>query len=224
MATTRCSVHFLTRRKRTMKRSSRRLAFRMTLARVFTIGILCAVSCPCSASTTFRQSQTTATPAQGSPPSSAQTAPTPQRTPEKNPSSPPKLRHHKRKAAPSDCASSVAASSPPSNSSSPAGPANCPPAKVVVHNGGSSEPSIQLVGGDSPHQSDTAVQLLGETEANLKRIDAGQLTSSQQETVSQIHQFMDQSKAAVAAGDSERARTLALKAQMLSEELIKPPK
>jgi hypothetical protein len=93
-----------------------------------------------------------------------------------------------------------------------------------VHNGGSSEPSIQLVGGDNPHQSDTAVQLLGETEANLKKIYAGQLTSSQQETVSQIHQFMDQSKTAVAAGDAERARTLALKAQMLSEELIKPPK
>jgi hypothetical protein len=40
--------------------------------------------------------------------------------------------------------------------------------------------------------------------------------------VTQIHQFMDQSKTAVKDGDLERARTLAWKAQLLSEELVKP--
>jgi hypothetical protein len=42
--------------------------------------------------------------------------------------------------------------------------------------------------------------------------------------VNQIRQFMEQSKAAVEAGDLERARTLAWKAQLLSDELVKPPK
>jgi hypothetical protein len=93
-----------------------------------------------------------------------------------------------------------------------------------VHNGGSPEPSIQLTGGDAPPQAASATQLFGKTEENLKKIDAHSLSAGQQETVNQIHQFMDQSKAAVAAGDAERARTLALKAQMLSEELIKPQK
>jgi hypothetical protein len=40
--------------------------------------------------------------------------------------------------------------------------------------------------------------------------------------VSQIKQFMEQSKAAVAAGDLERGHNLALKAHLLSDELVKP--
>jgi len=66
--------------------------------------------------------------------------------------------------------------------------------------------------------------MLGATEANLKKIAGNQLTPSQQEMVNQIRQFMEQSKAAVGDGDLERARTLAWKAQLLSEELVKPPK
>lgn len=93
-----------------------------------------------------------------------------------------------------------------------------------MHNGGTAEPSIQLTGPEAPHQNDTGAQLLATTDGNLKKIAALQLTESEQEMVSQIHQFVDQSKAAVAAGDAERARTLALKAQTLSEELIKPAK
>jgi len=42
--------------------------------------------------------------------------------------------------------------------------------------------------------------------------------------VTQIRQFMAQSKAAVADGDMERARTLAWKAETLSEDLVNPPK
>lgn len=42
--------------------------------------------------------------------------------------------------------------------------------------------------------------------------------------MNQIRQFMGQSKAAIDSGDLERARTLAWKAQVLSEELVKPEK
>jgi hypothetical protein len=62
------------------------------------------------------------------------------------------------------------------------------------------------------------------TEGNLKKIAGLQLTTAQQETVSQIRQFVDQSKTALAGGDSERAHTLAWKAELLSEDLVKPQK
>jgi hypothetical protein len=65
--------------------------------------------------------------------------------------------------------------------------------------------------------------MLGTTDANLKQIAGRQLSATQQDMVNQIRQFMDQSKAAVVDGDLERARTLAWKAQVLSEELVKAP-
>jgi hypothetical protein len=112
----------------------------------------------------------------------------------------------------------------PTNANSTALPP-CPPPKKVVRNGGSSEPSIQLVGGapdeTSVHQRSTD-QLTVATEENLKKIAGRQLSPNQQEMVSQIKQFMDQSKTAIAAGDLERGHNLALKAHLLSDELIKP--
>jgi hypothetical protein len=40
--------------------------------------------------------------------------------------------------------------------------------------------------------------------------------------VNQIKEFMEQSKKAIAAGDVQRGRNLAVKAQLLSDELVKP--
>ena len=95
-----------------------------------------------------------------------------------------------------------------------------------MRQGGTSESSIQLAGGatghPTSHERDTANQMLGPTEANLKKIAGRQLSPNQQDMVNQIRQFMEQSKAAVDAGDLERARTLAWKAQLLSEDLVKP--
>jgi len=105
-------------------------------------------------------------------------------------------------------------------------PANCPPSKKVVSNGGTAEPTIRLVGGAKIAQASddhsTTEQLLGATEENLKKIAGRQLDSTQQETVNQINQFVEQSKAAVAAGDADRGHNLALKARLLSDELGKP--
>jgi len=104
-------------------------------------------------------------------------------------------------------------------------PKNCPPEKIVVRQGGVAEQSIQLAGGDQESQKkkDTN-QMLGSTEENLKKISGIQLSPEQQDTVSQIKQFVDQSKAALAAGDLERGHTLAWKAQLLSEDLANPQK
>ena len=103
-------------------------------------------------------------------------------------------------------------------------PTVCPPPKIIVRQGGTSDPAIQLAGGavgdQAAQQRHTANEMLGATEMNLKKIAGTQLTANQQDMVNQIHQFMDQSKSAVTAGDLERARTLAWKAQLLSEELV----
>jgi hypothetical protein len=66
--------------------------------------------------------------------------------------------------------------------------------------------------------------MLEATEANLKKLEERQLSDTEKDMVTQIRQFMEQSKTAVAAGDVERARTLAWKAQTLSDDLVTPPK
>jgi hypothetical protein len=110
-----------------------------------------------------------------------------------------------------------------SQNANPAPLPPCPPPKKVVRNGGSNEPTVQLKGGtQQAWQQRSTEELTAETTQNLKKITGRQLTPSQQEMVSQIKEFMEQSKAAVAAGDLERGRNLAAKAHMLSDELIKP--
>jgi len=162
--------------------------------------------------------------------SSPQPEPT---TPAKKPSdqNPTKTtkRHPKKKTTSSNCGSAPASpgnsGSTTATSSTTSPSTNCPPSKVIVRQGGTSDNSIQLAGagpGTSANQKDTANQMLAATESNLKKISAQQLSSDQQQMVSQIRQFMEQSKAAVGDGDLERARTLAWKAQVLSEELVKP--
>lgn len=151
-----------------------------------------------------------------------------------------KKARNKKKAAPANCdpnaapaptaSSSGAASTDPTtgNASSTGGLPPCPPPKVVVQHGGTSEPSIQVAGSatgeQTSQQRNTANEMLDVANGNLKKISGRQLSPEQQDMVSQIHQFMDQSKAAVKDGDLERARTLAWKAQLLSEELVKPEK
>ena len=113
-------------------------------------------------------------------------------------------------------------------SAAPTPAKDCPPPKIIVRQGGSKEPSIQLAGGPSAEQAaqqrNAINQLLGVSDQNLKRAADMQLSAAQQDTVSQTRQFMEQSKAAMAAGDFERARTFAWKAQLLSEDLAKPEK
>jgi hypothetical protein len=102
----------------------------------------------------------------------------------------------------------------------------CAPPRKVVRNGGSAEPTVQLTGGGTTaeqavHQRSTD-QLNAATDENLKKIEGRQLSPNQQEMVSQIKQFRAQSRTALAAGDLERGHNLALKAHLLSDELVKP--
>jgi hypothetical protein len=123
---------------------------------------------------------------------------------------------------------SPASPAPASPAPANPGPTICPPSKVIVRQGGTTEPSIQLAGGAVGHQAaqqrDTDNQILKSTEENLKTITGRQLSPNQEDMVNQIHQFMEQAKTAIAAGELDRARTLASKAQQLSQELVQPQK
>ncbi len=99
------------------------------------------------------------------------------------------------------------------------------PPKRVIRNGSTPEPSVQISPSMPQQQADTQQQktnsLLSTAEENLKSISGNQLTDSQEEMVKQIRMFVEQAKTAQSAGDVERANNLAIKAQLLSAELVK---
>jgi hypothetical protein len=175
--------------------------------------------------------QDQAAPAQSQTPPATAPAPTsPASKPQDSTPKPKPTQHRSRKKTnPPDCSPATTTAgtdktASPSNSASGAKP--CPPPKVVVRNGGSDEPTVELKGDTSAdkasYERSTTEQLSAGTEENLKKIAGQDLTSSQQEIVNQVKQFMEQSKAAIAEGDLERGRNLAVKAHVLSEELVKP--
>ena len=104
-------------------------------------------------------------------------------------------------------------------------PVATPSGKVVVKNGGARDTSGQISPGISAeqelHQRETTSQLLATTEANLKKIEGRPLTSTQQNMLDQIHSYLSQAKTAANARDVTRARTLAFKAHLLSDELAR---
>jgi hypothetical protein len=95
----------------------------------------------------------------------------------------------------------------------------------VVREGSTPDPNGQLTPGMSEEQASharqTTSQLLSTTEANLKRASERQLGPEQQATVVQIRKFMEQANAAVKAGDLQRGHNLAMKAHLLSDDLVK---
>jgi hypothetical protein len=169
-------------------------------------------------------------------------------TPSASKSAPSPTRTGKKKLASQDCSASPApsaagaqpsrpANQPSSDASAAAGaasaakpnpPKNCPPPKIIVRQGGTAEPHIQLAGGppaaEAARKRDAVNQRLGTTDQNLKKTAGWHLSSSQQDTITQTRQFMRQSKDAMKNGDLERALTLAWKAELLSEDLVNPQK
>jgi hypothetical protein len=102
---------------------------------------------------------------------------------------------------------------------------NGAPYKIVVREGGASEPAAQIAPGMTPaeaaRQRHNAEQLLGATDDKLKGLTGRTLDTKQQETVGQIRNYMDDARSALKEGDVRRANTLAQKAHLLSEDLVK---
>ena len=99
------------------------------------------------------------------------------------------------------------------------------PKKVVVREGGANEPTAEIVTGMTPEQADRlrreAELLLATTAEKLREIGPRELDQQQQETVSQIHNYLEGSRSALKQADVSRAHTLALKAGLLADDLVK---
>ena len=99
------------------------------------------------------------------------------------------------------------------------------PRKVVVREGGASEPAEQIVTGMTPEEAQRkrqdAEQLLGSAGDTLRRLASYSFSAEQQETVLQIRSYMVRAQAALKEGDLSRGHTLALKASLLADDLEK---
>jgi hypothetical protein len=191
----------------------------MTLAAILAVCLLSTAypSTPTGTSSISSTRQSQAGGSSQAPP--AQPSPTPTPADQPKPAQKP---HHRKKISTSNCSTAAPAPNFPQDSASPA---PCPPPKKVVRHGGSDEPAVQLTGGATSEQTlrqRSTEQLRLATEENLKQIEGRQLSAGQQEMKNQINQFMEQSKTAAVAGDLDRAHNLAMKAHLLSEELLKP--
>jgi len=95
----------------------------------------------------------------------------------------------------------------------------------VVREGGASEPTAQIVPGLTPaeaiHQRQNAERLLGSTDDQLKQLVGRTLDAQQQETVGQVRNYMGGARSALQEGDVRRASTLAEKARLLAEDLVR---
>jgi hypothetical protein len=102
---------------------------------------------------------------------------------------------------------------------------NSGPKRVIVREGGASEPAAQIVPGMTPaeaaRQRQNAERLLGSTGDQLKHLSGHSLNAPQQETVGQIQNYMDGARTALKEGDVQRASTLAEKAHLLADDLAK---
>lgn len=129
------------------------------------------------------------------------------------PPKPPVLRHSKRKTTGKSKANPGTKPTPDTSG------------KVVVKNGGAKDESPQIAPAIPPeqvrHDRASTAELLDAADANLKRLDARQLTSDEKSTMEEIRTYMRQAKAASAAGDMNRAQTLAYKARLLSDDLAR---
>jgi hypothetical protein len=99
------------------------------------------------------------------------------------------------------------------------------PRKIVVREGGAKEPAAQIAPGMTPveatRQRQNAEQLLASADDRLKQLAGRTLDTRQQETVAQVRNYMGGARSALKEGDVRRANTLAQKAHLLAEDLVK---
>jgi len=99
------------------------------------------------------------------------------------------------------------------------------PRRIVVREGGATEPAEQIMPGMTPveatRQRQNAEQWLASTGDQLKRLAERTLDARQEDTVGQIRNYMEGARTALQEGDVRRASTLAQKAHLLAEDLVK---
>ncbi len=99
------------------------------------------------------------------------------------------------------------------------------PRKIVIREGGATEPAERIAPGMTPAESirqrQDAERLLGAADDQLKRLAGRPLDARQQEMAGQIRNYIEGASSALQEGDLRRASTLALKANLLAEDLAK---
>ena len=109
--------------------------------------------------------------------------------------------------------------------SSPPAATNGEPRKIVIHHGGATEPVTRIVPGITPEeamrQREGAEQLLASSEGLLQKLGGRSLKPKQEGMVVQIRQYIDLATSALKESDTQRAQTLALKAYLLADDLVK---
>ncbi len=153
------------------------------------------------------------------------TAPPPAPTTEQPATTPPENKPAESKPATTETKPAHPAAKPRTARKTPA-PAPGKPTRTIVENTPekpATPPQISagLTPEEATHQRSSTQQLLDSTDANLRSLGNRQLTGEQQSMVQQIRSYMQQSRQASTEGDLERARNLALKAHLLSDELVK---
>jgi len=104
-------------------------------------------------------------------------------------------------------------------------PAPTETSKLIIQEGSGPNAQGQLAAGagleeSSPRSKQTTEQLLQSAQANLNSINRP-LSPEEQAMVAQIKDYMAQSRKATKDSDTVRAHNLALKARLLSDELVK---
>ena len=104
-------------------------------------------------------------------------------------------------------------------------PAPAETSKLIIQEGGASSSQGQIAAGggledSSARSKQSTEQLLQSAQANLNSINRP-LSPEEQAMVAQIKDYMAQSRKATKDSDTVRAHNLALKARLLSDELVK---
>jgi hypothetical protein len=98
------------------------------------------------------------------------------------------------------------------------------PRKIVVKEGGTSETPTQVAPKVEPgqvnYERESTTGLIAATEKNLERLKDFRLSKDQKATVEQIRLFLQQARDAFKQADFGRAHTLAMKARLLSDDLL----
>jgi hypothetical protein len=97
--------------------------------------------------------------------------------------------------------------------------------KIVVPEGGAKEPPAQIAPGLAPEEAirdrREAEQWLTATDGQLKELATRQLSEPRQEVVTQVRNYQIEARAALKENDLRRAHTLALKAHLLADDMVK---
>ncbi len=97
--------------------------------------------------------------------------------------------------------------------------------KTVVPEGGAKEPPEQIAPGLAPeereHERREAQQWLSATDGDLKILADRHLSPQRQDSVKQVRFYLADARSAMKEGDFKRAHTLALKAHLLTDDMVK---